>query len=176
MRALLLFSIFFISLNGLNCQIVEGFDYTKYPAPINSSTQKAKLNFNSNPSAKMDKKQIVNGYESGTITFAGYYVTIIWACGNNCLKGVMVDTRSGNIYNLPISSQTATNHCIFYEDVFDRYLFLSTSKLFITSTCKELKNIKTGNIVQNQTFFVHLWNDKLKKFDLIKKINKSREI
>lgn len=159
---------------SLNSQIVEGYDLAKYPAKMNTSTKKAKLNFASNPSATAHKVKIKEIYEKQTIGFAGNYIVTLLECGTDCIKGFMVDIRTGYIYTMPISKLTVGNSCVIASDVFDRYLFSPESKLLVTSICREKLVENNQKVHQNQSYAFYLWNETTKKFDLLKKTNTER--
>jgi len=58
------------------------------------------------------------------------------------------------------------------DDIFDRYLFLPASKLFVTSVCKKVK--LNNEVKVKQEFYFHLWNEATKKFSLIKQTKKEK--
>lgn len=171
----ILFTLLIFSFS-LNSQIIEGYDLSKYPAKVSTLTKKAKLNFNSNPSAIAHKVKIVELYDKQSVSFAGNYVTILIECGTDCVKGFMVDIRSGTIYTMPISKLTVCNSCVIASDVFDRYLFSPESKLLVTSICREKLVENKTKVKQNQSYSFYLWNEGLKKFDLLKKTNTERTV
>jgi len=175
MKFIVLISLLFIEMASYG-QMVEEFDYSKYPAKVSANTKKAALKIKSNLIAKGHEKEIIEGYQKTEINYCGHYVVILWNCGEYCVNGAMVDTRTGVIYAVPINVKTSTNKCLTADDVFDRYLFLPNSRLLITSICGESKNKTTNKLEQSQVFFVNLWDEKLKKFVLLKKKTKSRTI
>lgn len=166
MKLISLILILFHSI--LHSQIVEGVDFAKYPAIEKQITKKTKLKINTSP-YKDRVKEIQEKY-NGTTTFAGNYATVLWICGEDCARGVMIDNRTGYIYKLPISSENTSNRCTQYDNIFDRYLFLPNSKLFVTSTCKS--EINKGETYIRQSFFFYLWSEKEKKFTLLKRTSK----
>ncbi|QNK63481.1 hypothetical protein H7F33_02945 [Pedobacter sp. PAMC26386] len=58
-----------------------------------------------------NKTILTEGYRTGEIAFGGYYVTVIWGCGSDCISGVMVDVRNGKVYDLPLNEETSFNDC-----------------------------------------------------------------
>ena len=54
--------------------------------------------FTTNPEAKMFKTRITDGCKEG-INFAGHYTLIYWGCGTECQIGVIVDRKTGKIYD-----------------------------------------------------------------------------
>lgn len=54
--------------------------------------------FSTNPEAKMFKTRIIEGCKDG-INFAGHFTLIYWGCGTACQYGVVVDRKTGKIYD-----------------------------------------------------------------------------
>jgi len=166
-----IFVLFFCYSSLLVCQITEGIDFTKYPAKQIALNKKAAIQWVSNP-YKNRVKEIKDGYQKGTISFGGSYITVLWLCGNDCAQGVLIDSRTGRIYKMPINSTNTSNQCQDREDIFDRYLFFPYSKLVATSTCKTQK--EALGVKVHQDFFFYLWNEPRKTFSLLKKVKKER--
>jgi hypothetical protein len=158
----------------LKCQIVEGYDLATYPAKPAQIKIKAKLNLGKLILSKAHKAKLINAYETQPISFAGFYSTIILPADFNSSTGYMIDHRTGIVYTLPLNISTVGNSCFLAPDVFDRYLFSAESRLLVTSICKETLVENNRKIKQNQAFFFYLWNEGLKRFDLLKKQNKER--
>ncbi len=152
-------------------QSVEGFDLSKYPSELKTIKKKSPLKWSTNP-FKNRIKEIKEGYEIGEISFAGNYITVLWNKGKDTVEGAMIDPRNGIIYKLPISPSNTLNHCQEEEDVFDRYLFLPNSRVFVTSVCT--KKTEKGLTKVHQLFYFYLWNEDTKKFSLIKTQKKER--
>ena len=75
MKAFLIL-IFLIKLIPLKGQTVHGVDLADYPAHRATVSQKAAIKWPTNP-FKTKVKAIQDGYTSGVINFAGYYVTVL---------------------------------------------------------------------------------------------------
>ena len=58
----------------------------------------AEPNFTTNPEAKMFVTRITEGCKEG-VNFGGHYTIIYWGCGTSCQYGVIVDRKTGHIYN-----------------------------------------------------------------------------
>ncbi len=172
MKHLLLVKFLFVTCL-LFSQSVEGVDLSKYPAAGESVKKRAPINWQTNP-FKNKTKEIKEGYEKHEVSFAGYYASILWKKGADTISGVMIDTRSGIIYKLPISASNCSNKCMDVDDIFDRYLFLPSSKLFVTSVCRKVKLNSESKV--RQDFYFYLWNEAAKKFSLIKQTKKERII
>lgn len=54
----------------------DSIAFKKYAVKIDGPTEKAKLDFHSNPGALHFKTRITNGYNSSAINFAGHYIGI----------------------------------------------------------------------------------------------------
>jgi len=54
--------------------------------------------FKSNPEAKMFVTRITEECEQG-VNFAGHYTLIYWGCGTSCQYGVVVNRKTGEIFN-----------------------------------------------------------------------------
>tara|TARA_R110002073_G_scaffold15953_3_gene62154 strand:- start:21814 stop:22524 length:711 start_codon:yes stop_codon:yes gene_type:complete len=54
--------------------------------------------FKSNPEAKMFVTRITEGCKQG-INFAGHYTLIYWGCGTSCQYGVVVNRKTGEIFD-----------------------------------------------------------------------------
>lgn len=170
MKHFLLFC-FIASISFVNGQLVEGVDLNQYPAQHYELKEKAAIRWNTNP-FKNKIKEIKEGYANNEISFAGFYITVLWQKGLDTVQGVMIDSRNGIIHRLPIYLNNCSNKCMDIDDIFDRYLFLPTSNLFVTSTCKKVK-VKNENKVR-QEFYFYLWNESAKKFSLMKQTQKER--
>ncbi|HLP55371.1 MAG TPA: hypothetical protein VK151_10095 [Fluviicola sp.] len=76
--------------------------FEDFPAPSIDTVSKSPLDFNSNKEAKHYITAIKNGYKTGNSTFGGHYELITWGCGSPCASGVIVDRKTGKIYDLPM--------------------------------------------------------------------------
>jgi hypothetical protein len=77
--------------------------FSQYPA-LPGGSQRAPLNFASNPGARNFSTRIREGYEQGA-NFAGRLVLVQWGCGSGCQSSVLVDTANGAIHDLPTTSE-----------------------------------------------------------------------
>jgi hypothetical protein len=160
--------------NYFNC------DFDSHKLTFKANYKKAPLNTLSNSIYKYYTSRIKEGYRLGNPDFAGYYVIITWGCGTGCILGAMVDVRDGRIYNLPLDEELSYvlgDDCEFCklrsED--ERYSYRINSSLFVTSTCtlEDIPNSKNSRYVR--FFYINVWNEKLKKFELIDKVTKYNE-
>ena len=56
------------------------------------------------------------------------------------------------------------------DDIEDRFEINKNSSLFITCICEESDTKKPNEKLQTKTYFVNIWNEKNKKFNLEKKV------
>lgn len=71
--------------------------FEDYEVPVYEGAL-AEPDFSSNPSVKDFSDRIKEGCEEG-INFAGHYTLIYWGCGTACQSGVIVDRKTGKIYD-----------------------------------------------------------------------------
>ena len=173
-KLMLIIVFFIIGIQG-RAQIIEGYSFNSFRVEKKSTRKKAKINYQSNPIAKIFRTRITEDYKFGKIDFAGHYITIIWGCGTGCISGAMVDVRDGKVYELPLNEETAYYGCYTNNDndVDDRVTYKPFSRLFITSICSETDTISSKYVKQEKIFFINIWNEQKKKFELIKKIKKN---
>ncbi len=174
-KKILIIALFLIIIK-LNAQTIEGYSFEKYKIEKHSISKKAKLNFQSNPEAKYFRTRITEGYKSGKIDFGGYYVTIIWGCGTSCINGVMVDVRDGKVHDLPLGEEFYYAGCFSNngnEQEDDLLNYTKYSRLFISAVCSESEIENTNNIKQEKLYFINVWNEQKKKFELQNKIEKT---
>ena len=131
--------------------------FEDFKAEFDNSTEKAKIDYNSNPVAKGYKTVITESYNEGKINFAGYYITAGWGCGTGCLSGVIIDTRDGKVYDLPTNGE--------WDGIGNSYDSKKDSNLFVTSI--------SGYLVGNDEDIEYKywrWNETEKKFEFIKSL------
>jgi hypothetical protein len=68
------------------------------------NTVKAELDFTLNKDAYRFRTIIREAYKADTVNFAGHYTFVWWGCGSPCQDGVIVDRRTGKIYDAPSAS------------------------------------------------------------------------
>jgi hypothetical protein len=155
-------------------------NFDGYKTAYKTTLKKSPLNTSSNSIYKYYTSRIKEGYKLGKPDFAGYYIVITWGCGTGCILGAMVDVRDGRIYTLPLDEELSYglgDDCEFCklssED--ERYSYRLNSSLFVTSTCtlEDIPNSRNSRHVR--FFYVNVWNEKLKKFELIDKVTKYNE-
>ncbi|MCF6142368.1 hypothetical protein L1S34_13810 [Flavobacterium sp. K77] len=65
---------------------------------------KAKLDLNSHDLGKQFRTAIRESYNDNENLFAGHYIFATWGCGSPCQMNVLIDRRTGKIYDAPDSS------------------------------------------------------------------------
>lgn len=65
---------------------------------------KAKLDLNSHELGRQFRTAIRESYNDSENLFAGHYIFATWGCGVPCQMNVLIDRRTGKIYDAPSSS------------------------------------------------------------------------
>lgn len=137
-----------------------------FPANVDNEAQtqslKHPIDFTSNPRASQFNTLISERYDNGTINFGGYYIIIWGKCSSGCIKGVLIDTRDGKVYDLP-----TTEGSVDFGNGIENYRYsvlLSTSR-----TSPDIPG--TTNREVEITYW--LWNESAKEFVHYMTSNKS---
>lgn len=91
-----------ISYASLRFEPYIGFGDFKVDAVDNKKY--AALDFKSNKGAANFQTRIREGYSADTANFAGHYSFVYWGCGSPCLNSVLIDRKTGKIYDSPGAS------------------------------------------------------------------------
>jgi hypothetical protein len=104
-------TLFLIGIS--NFSVAQQHSFSHYKVEVFKG-RPAKLRIKGNPLAEMYKTIITNTYYNkpvmkkrhGTtgLSFAGHYCFVYWGCGSNCQHGVIVDLRTGKLYDAPTAS------------------------------------------------------------------------
>ena len=86
------------SITNVGIKFKPYIHFSDFEAPIESVQAKAPINFSSNPMARQFRTAIRKGYKNG-INFGGHYCLIEWGCGSPCHDCVLVDVKTGIVYN-----------------------------------------------------------------------------
>lgn len=73
---------------------VEKIDHNKY----------ADLDLKSNKNANNFRTSLREGFSADTANFAGHYSFVSWGCGSPCQNSLVIDRKTGKIYDSPGSS------------------------------------------------------------------------
>jgi hypothetical protein len=65
----------------------------------------AKLDLRSNKFAYLFRTRLKEGYSADTANFAGHYTLVYWGCGSGCKLAMIIDRKTGKIYDAPESSR-----------------------------------------------------------------------
>ncbi|RZL39509.1 MAG: hypothetical protein EOO96_00425 [Pedobacter sp.] len=130
----------------------DSINFAKFEVGTVATKTKAPIDFSSYPEAKAFKTRIIEGYQELEVNFAGHYVATYFGCGASCIMGFMVDANDGKIYDLPLGE----GKMCFWN--LDRAVYLSSSKLFISSICKR-------NETDKDVFYIaSVWDEEAKEF------------
>lgn len=150
-----------------------GYDFNHYASQIYTG-KKAPLKLGD---WKMFKTRLKWAHQDDEIGFAGNYMVSTWGCGAGCLSGAMIDKRTGKVYGLPIGEDTpydfGCSHEWQNELDNERVVFMPNSRLFISRNCEAEQIGDSNQYIEKYTYFVNVWDEKAKKFKLIKQVKKS---
>ena len=154
---------------------IEDYSFDKYKVKIFPLSEKANINFSSNPRWKLYKTRLSRDYKNGDIDFAGYFITIIINCGVICRVGAMVDVRDGKIYSLPLDEGMGYAECCSSRNIGDEegIYYKPDSRLFVSISCVETDIKNSKNKKQHKIYFINIWDENSKKFILKKKTEKN---
>lgn len=154
-------------------ETMAGYDFNQYTTKIYTG-KKASLKLGD---WKSFRTRLREAHQDGEIGFAGNYIVSMWGCGTGCLSGAMIDKRSGIIYGLPIGEDTPYDFgCVHeWENELDneRVYFTANSRLFISRNCDAEQIGNSDQYIEKYTYFINVWDEKAKKFKLIKQVKKS---
>lgn len=71
---------------------------------VNVENVKAKLDLNSHELGRQFRTAIRESYNDSENLFAGHYTFATWGCGSPCQMNVLIDRRTGKIYDAPGST------------------------------------------------------------------------
>lgn len=110
---------------------------------------KAKLDLNSHELGRQFRTAIRKSYNDTENLFAGHYIFATWGCGSPCQINVLIDRRTGKIYDAPDSSVGSQ--------------FKKDSRMLIINPPEE------GNYYYNGCIYckpeIYVLNEKSKKFE-----------
>lgn len=149
-----------------NFQTVEGYSFGNYRTKKSETVEKSLIDYASNPWAKVYKTLITNAYNSEEIDFAGYYITILTSQSMGEMSGVIVDTRDGKVYNLPVFNISYQLVCDETSKEFEskynaeRLIHYSNSNLLVARGCT----------VDSLTYEFFSYDEDKKEFVIIKNL------
>jgi hypothetical protein len=92
--------------------------------------------------------------------FAGRYFVIRWGCGSDCVMMAIVDARTGNVYEPPLSNKASLN--VRLDNLSDREVDfrLDSSLLTLRNACQDFRDRNSCGL------YYFNWKDN--HFDLVK--------
>ena len=155
MRKIVLIILLTISL--VSCQDRPKKDVESSRAiPMSSEiTDKADIDFKSNPMAERYRTVITEKYNEFEVNFASHYIITTWGCGSGCVTGVMVDIRDGIVYNMPEDKDWGGNGTYIESK--------KESQILITVAVAQSP---TGETEEQRKSWE--WNEELKEFKFVK--------
>lgn len=128
------------------------FAYCPVEKENTTNSTKAEINWSSNSRANNYQTILNEAYQNQKINFAGHYQVVTWGCGSGVQEGVMIDTMTGHIYDLPTKKG--------FKDIGSRCENQPNSFLLIT--LQDLQNPQTGLTETERTYWI--WHEKAKEF------------
>jgi len=145
--SLLIFCLVVLNINGQ-----ESFNH--YAVKSIYSGKMARVNFKSNPTARVYRTRISKEYKQNGVNFAGHYSFAYWGCGSPCTGCAIVDVKTGEVYLGPDSGFG--------------YDFVKESKLLIVNPKDTVSNSGQNlwDVVYQEEIWV--WREKTKEFIKLK--------
>lgn len=166
--ALNFLSVAYASSKSMVENEIAGYKFSDYSTTIYKGNT-APIRFDK--ASKVFKTQISNDYITGKDNFAGHYTVSMWGCGSDCISAVMVDKKTGKIYDFPINDSYYGCPLEDNEDFYKNIIaFRSDSRLLVTCSCKDYEDENIAKRIK--TYHVKLWNEKTKKFEKLKDVEK----
>ena len=125
-------------------KITSNYSFDKYRVPTYNGELKDP-DFKTNPDMKSFITRIKEGCKEG-VNFAGHYTLIYWGCGTACQYGVIVNRKTGEIFNGYLSSLGSK--------------FKVDSKLIIFNAEFENKKSKYIELDEFSIVRIKIWDEK----------------
>lgn len=93
------------------CEAGHPTAFAAYSVQPDASLRRATLKLN-NEFSRMFRTRLRSALQQGPIDFAGHYMVVKMGCGTGCLMAGMVDARTGQATEIPVSLNTRA----LYED------------------------------------------------------------
>jgi len=78
--------------------------FNDFPVGLIDNRKYAELDIKSNKGANYFQTRLREGYRADTANFAGHYTFVFWGCGSPCQSSMLIDRKTGKIYNAPEAS------------------------------------------------------------------------
>jgi hypothetical protein len=121
--------------------------FSDFEVQIERNHTKAPIKFSSNPTARMFKTRIREGYQDG-VNFGGHYCFIEWGCGSPCHESAIVDINTGIVYDGPSTAYG--------------YDFKKGSRMIVGSPPGSDGFYLAGT---SEVPSIYIWNESKKKFE-----------
>lgn len=77
--------------------------FSDFKVNIIDNRKYADLDLKSNIGANYFRTRLKEGYSADTANFAGHYTFVFWGCGSPCKSSMLIDRKTGKIYDAPAS-------------------------------------------------------------------------
>jgi hypothetical protein len=118
------------------------------PAKLELSITPAAIRYSSHKWARQYRTVITKAYTGKGLNFGGHYCFAYWGCGSNCQISVLVDRRTGIVYEGPDSG--------------NGYIFRKGSRLLIADPPDSAGFYSRHNRGEPR---VYVWNETRKKLE-----------
>jgi|GEM_PF-1150890 len=118
------------------------------PARLESLAKRAAIRYSSHMLAQQFRTVITEKYNEEKLNFGGHYCFAYWGCGSNCQLSVLVDLKTGIVYEGPVSGSG--------------YVFRKGSRLLIANPPDSAGFYNRHNRDEPR---VYVWNENLKVFE-----------
>jgi len=142
---------FFLIISFFLVVVANGQEsFKKYEVKSIYLEKMARIDFKSNPIARLYRTRISKNYKQNGVNFAGHYSFVFWGCGSPCTGCVIVDLKTGKVYSGPDSGFG--------------YKFTKNSRLLIVNPKDTVSNSGQNpwdEVYKTERWF---WNERSKKF------------
>lgn len=118
------------------------------PAKLESLATRAAIQYSSHKWAHQFRTIITEAYKEKGLNFGGHYCFAYWGCGSDCQISILVDLRTGIVYEGPDSGS--------------RYIFRKDSRLLIADPPDSAGFYNRHNRGEPR---VYVWNENQKTFE-----------
>jgi hypothetical protein len=122
--------------------------FNDVPARLESLTARAAIRYSSHKWARQYRTVITESYKEKGLNFGGHYCFAYWGCGSNCQISVLIDSRTGIVYEGPDSG--------------NGYIFRKDSRLLIADPPDSAGFYSRNNRGEPR---VYVWNETQKTFE-----------
>ena len=91
-------------ITNVSLKFEPHISFNDFKVALIDNRKYAKLDIKSNKGANYFRTILREGYNADTANFAGHYTLVFWGCGSPCQSSMLIDRKTGNIYNAPDAS------------------------------------------------------------------------